>query len=46
MEERVETLEAGKLADLIVVDGNPLEHLSALEGVEVVVQGGEVVHAR
>lgn len=38
--------EGGKLADLIVVDGNPLEDLSALVDVEVVVQGGEVVAGR
>ena len=37
------TLEAGKLADLIVVDGDPLEDLSALRNVEVVVKGGETV---
>ncbi len=43
MSDRVGTVEPGKLADLIVVDGNPLEDLSALENVEVVVKGGEVV---
>lgn len=37
------TLEVGKLADLIVVDGNPLEDLSALSNVQMVVQGGEMV---
>lgn len=42
----MEILEAGKLADLIVVDGNPLENLSALESPEVVVEGGEVVPRR
>lgn len=42
-EQDLGTLEAGKLADLIVVDGDPLEDLSALEDVEVVVKGGEVV---
>lgn len=34
------------LVDLIVVDENPLEELSALEEIQVVVQGGEVVHGR
>lgn len=40
------TLEAGKLADLIVVDGNPLEDLSALQEVEAVVKGGEIAVSR
>lgn len=40
------TLEAGKIADLIVVDGNPLVALSALRNVEIVIKGGEVVFAR
>ncbi len=43
MGDEVGTLEADKLADLIVVDGNPLEDLSALEEVEVVVKGGTTV---
>ena len=43
MSDHVGTLQPDKLADLIVVDGNPLEDLSALEEVEVVVKGGEVV---
>jgi imidazolonepropionase-like amidohydrolase len=42
-ENELGTLEAGKLADLIVVDGNPLEDMSTLWNVEVVVKGGEVV---
>ncbi len=43
MSNQVGTLETGKLADLIVVDGNPLEDLSALDSIEAVVQGGEIV---
>lgn len=35
--------EAGKLADLIVLDGDTLEDVSALLRIEVVVKGGEVV---
>lgn len=46
MEDQVGTLEAGKLADLFVVDGNPLADLSALRDVELVVKGGEVVAGR
>lgn len=45
-EESLGTLEGGKLADLIVVDGNPLEDLSALRNVELVVKGGKVVVSR
>lgn len=45
MENKVGTLEEGKLADLIVADGNPLEDLSVLKEPEVVVKGGEVVRS-
>lgn len=37
------TLEVGKLADLIMVDGNPWVDVSALWNIELVVKGGEVV---
>jgi imidazolonepropionase-like amidohydrolase len=37
------TIEAGKLADLLVVQGNPLEDLSALRNVVLVVKGGSVL---
>lgn len=37
------TLEKGKIADLIIVDGDPLKDLSALEKVKLVVKDGAVL---
>jgi imidazolonepropionase-like amidohydrolase len=37
------TVEVGKLADLIAVAGNPLEDISALRSVEMVMREGEIV---
>lgn len=36
------TVEPGKLADLIVVDGNPLQGLDVLRNIEFVMKGGEI----
>jgi imidazolonepropionase-like amidohydrolase len=40
------TLEAGKLADVIVVAGNPLDDLRALENIRFVVLGGQITVER
>ena len=40
------TIEPGKLADIIVVDGNPLYDITALAHVETVVKGGRVLKQR
>jgi imidazolonepropionase-like amidohydrolase len=37
------TLEPGKVADIVVLDGNPLADIDALHEVEVVIKGGRVV---
>ena len=42
--EELGTLEAGKLADIIVVNGDPLRDLSALGNVELVVKNGKIIN--
>lgn len=37
------TLEAGKVADIVLLDGNPLDDIDALHEVRVVVKAGEIV---
>jgi imidazolonepropionase-like amidohydrolase len=39
------TLEPGKLADVIIVDGDPLADLDAMDRVRAVIKGGEVAHS-
>src|SRR5213595_211856 len=41
--DRIGTLEMGKWADLIAVDGDPLKDVTTLEQVKFVMKGGEVV---
>lgn len=41
IEDRLGTLEAGKQADVIVIDGNPLEDLDALNRVQMAFIGGK-----
>jgi imidazolonepropionase-like amidohydrolase len=45
MLDQIGTLEVGKLADLIVVDGNPLEDIGALRNVWLVMKGGTIQKA-
>ena len=42
MAEDIGTIEEGKFADIIAVDGNPLEDISELMDVDFVMQGGMV----
>lgn len=41
--DRVGALEPGKYADVIAVDGDPLNDITTLEGVKFVMKDGEVV---
>jgi imidazolonepropionase-like amidohydrolase len=39
MDEKIRALEAGKLADLLVRDANPLEEISNIRRVRLVMRG-------
>jgi len=41
--DRIGTIEAGKWADMIAVDGDPLQDITTLQHVKFVMKGGEVV---
>ena len=44
LEDEIGTLESGKMADLVVLDGNPLADDEALSKIWCVIQGGKVVY--
>jgi imidazolonepropionase-like amidohydrolase len=41
--DKIGTIEAGKFADIVAVDGDPLADVTTLERVKFVMKGGEVV---
>ena len=46
MSKDLGAIEAGKLADIVAVRGNPIERIDQMEHVSFVMKGGEVVLAR
>jgi imidazolonepropionase-like amidohydrolase len=44
--DRVGTIEPGKLADLVLLDGDPVSDIEALGRVELVMKEGRIVYRR
>ena len=42
-QDRIGTIEAGKFADLIAVEGDPLKDITELERVKFVMKGGVIL---
>ena len=42
MSDKIEALEKGKLADIIALDENPLQHIKTLQSVRFVIKDGTV----
>jgi imidazolonepropionase-like amidohydrolase len=43
LEDRIGTLEKGKIADLLIVKGNPLDDIEALLNPRMVIHGGQII---
>lgn len=43
MQEDLGTVEEGKLADLVAVEGNPLEDINVMRNVHFVMKGGQII---
>jgi imidazolonepropionase-like amidohydrolase len=43
LEEKIGTIEKGKIADILIVNGNPLKNINALLNVRMVMHGGEII---
>jgi imidazolonepropionase-like amidohydrolase len=46
LDDRLGTIEPGKLADFVALDGDPLKDATALQRVRTVVKGGAIVHGK
>ncbi|NQV36596.1 MAG: amidohydrolase family protein [Candidatus Marinimicrobia bacterium] len=44
IEDKLGTLEIGKLADIIVVEADPLDDIEALVNIQIVIHNGTIIH--
>jgi imidazolonepropionase-like amidohydrolase len=42
-ERNIGTIERGKRADILIVEGNPLEDINYLRNIKMIISGGEVI---
>jgi len=45
MHDKIGAIKKGKLADIIAVDGNPLEDIRAMDTMDMVMKGGKFIKA-
>ena len=46
MDDKLGSIETGKLADLILVDGNPVENISNIRRVELTIKDGNIYYPK
>lgn len=46
MGDQIGTLESGKLADVIIVNGNPLQDISVLKNITTVIKDGKIIESQ
>lgn len=46
MGEKIGTIEKGKYADIIAVEGNPLQNIEVMDSVAMVMKGGAFIKSR
>ena len=46
MQDKIGTIEKGKYADIIAVEGNPLEDISIMDNVAMVMKGGAFIKGK
>ena len=43
MQDKIGSIETGKLADLLAVDGDPSQDIGAIRSVRLIMKGGDII---